>query len=160
MSIRPHCKAHKCAEIAKLQMELLGATGVCCQKVTGQRGLTLANSLRTVPSSLLLSFYPYPLKDYPMSMSDSSQLAEVEAMVEGGVTDILLSNELVSPPKISRLAAMAAGGAKLSLCVDDLGNVAAVSETAARAGAEIELLVDCNVGQVGAALDSLALADP
>eukprot|EP00873_Tetraselmis_striata_P025801 jgi/Tetstr1/446065/TSEL_033667.t1 len=122
VSIRPHCKAHKCAEIAKLQMELLGATGVCCQK-----------------------------------------LAEVEAMVEGGVTDILLSNELVSPPKISRLAAMAAGGAKLSLCVDDLGNVAAVSEAAARAGAEIELLVDCNVGQdrcgVDEPEDALRLAE-
>lgn len=33
VAIRPHCKAHKTAEVAQLQLRLLGAKGVCCQKV-------------------------------------------------------------------------------------------------------------------------------
>ncbi len=78
--------------MAALQLHLLGASGVCAQK-----------------------------------------LAEAEALAAGGVTDILLSNEVVDPPKLARLATLArpglpTGQAKISLCVDDRSAAATASQ--------------------------------
>jgi len=70
-------QAHKCPELAALQLQLLGsvAQGVCAQKVS-----------------------------------------EVEALVAGGINDVLLSNQVVSHAKIQRLAALAARGECCGLC--------------------------------------------
>jgi D-serine deaminase-like pyridoxal phosphate-dependent protein len=76
VAIRPHAKAHKCPQLARLQLQLLGtsAVGVCCQKVS-----------------------------------------EAEAMVAGGIMDVLVSNEVVAQAKLQRLVALAAQGASLLL---------------------------------------------
>ncbi len=93
-------QAHKCAEVAALQLRLLGAEGVCCQK-----------------------------------------LAEVEALAAGGVPDILLSNEVVAPRKLQRLAeVMRETGCKVSLCVDDKGALERAGEVRTAA----PLFVTCN----------------
>lgn len=38
------------------------------------------------------------------------QVSEAEAMAAGGITDILLTNEVIAPRKVARLAALAAAG--------------------------------------------------
>jgi 3-hydroxy-D-aspartate aldolase len=38
------------------------------------------------------------------------QVSEAEAMVAGGITNVLVSNEVVSPRKLQRLVALAAQG--------------------------------------------------
>lgn len=101
---RAHAKTHKSADIALYQMDVGGACGVCCQKVS-----------------------------------------EAEALVAGGVKDVLVSNQVVDPSKIDRLAAMAKR-ARVLVCVDDAGNVDDLSSAAARHGVTLECLVEIDVG--------------
>jgi len=73
------------------------------------------------------------------------KVSEAEAMVRGGVKDVLVSNQVVGATKIARLAALAKE-AKMGVCVDDLGNIADLSQAAQRAGAKLDVYVEVNVG--------------
>jgi D-serine deaminase-like pyridoxal phosphate-dependent protein len=73
------------------------------------------------------------------------KVSEAEAMVYGGVPDVLVSNEIVGTPKIARLVALAKQ-ARVAVCVDNAGNVAALSEAAATFGVRLPVLVEVNVG--------------
>ena len=110
MRHRVHGKMHKSVDVAKLQMDMGGACGVCCQKVS-----------------------------------------EAEAFARGGINDVLVSNQVRDPQKIDRLARMPKLGARTICCVDDIDNVADLSEAAQRHGTEIECLVeiDCGAGRCG-----------
>lgn len=110
MRHRVHGKMHKSVDVAKLQIELGGACGVCCQKVS-----------------------------------------EAEVFARGGIKDVLVSNQVREPVKIDRLARMPKLGARVICCVDDVTNVADLSEAATRHGTQIECLVeiDCGAGRCG-----------
>lgn len=110
MRHRAHGKMHKSVDVLKLQEELGGAVGVCCQKVS-----------------------------------------EAEVFARGGIKDILVSNEVRDPAKIDRLARLPKLGARTIVCVDDIDNVAELSEAAGRHGTTIECLVeiDCGAGRCG-----------
>ena len=71
--------------------------------------------------------------------------SEAEAMVEGGVPDVLISNEVVGAAKVKRVAALAKR-ARVAVCADDAGNVAALDEAARAAGVRLDVLVEINVG--------------
>lgn len=73
------------------------------------------------------------------------KVSEAEAMVEGGIGDVLVTNEIVGAPKLERLARLA-GRAKLGVCVDDAGNVADLEAAAARAGTKLDVYVEMDVG--------------
>ncbi len=73
------------------------------------------------------------------------KVGEAEAMVRGGVPDVLVSNEVVGGRKLARLAALARH-ARIGVCVDDPGNVDALSAAAGDAGAELDVLVELDVG--------------
>ncbi|WP_371155402.1 DSD1 family PLP-dependent enzyme [Jannaschia sp. 2305UL9-9] len=102
---RSHGKMHKSVDVQRLQQDLGGACGVCCQKVS-----------------------------------------EAEAFARGGITDILVSNQVTQPAKIARLAALPHLGARIICCVDDAGNIAALSAAAVAAGTTIECLVEVECG--------------
>ena len=102
---RSHGKMHKSVDVQKLQQELGGAVGVCCQK----------------PS-------------------------EAEAFARGGITDILLSNQVRDPLKIDRLARLPKLGARISLCVDDIANLEEISAAARRHGTTLDILVEVECG--------------
>jgi D-serine deaminase-like pyridoxal phosphate-dependent protein len=73
---------------------------------------------------------------------------EAMVMAEAGVKDVLLSNEIVSLPKIERLArAVATYGTQISAVVDNEAIVAKFDQVAAQHGIRFSLLVDVNVGQ-------------
>ncbi len=78
------------------------------------------------------------------------KVSEAEALVAGGIMDVLVSNQVVDPKKIDRLAQLA-NKARVLVCVDDLGNVDALSAAAVRHGVTIECLVeiDCGAGRCG-----------
>lgn len=103
LALRPHGKAHKCAEIARRQIAL-GAVGICCQK-----------------------------------------LSEAEAFVDAGIQNVLVSNEVVAPPKLNRLAALARR-AVVAVCVDDSSVLPALSAAAGHAGVVVDVLVEIDVG--------------
>jgi len=73
------------------------------------------------------------------------KVSEAAAMVDGGVADVLVSNEIVGRAKLERLAALAKR-ARVSVCVDDAGNVGALDDAARAAGVRIDTLVEVNVG--------------
>src|SRR3972149_7617340 len=50
------------------------------------------------------------------------KVSEAEALVAGGVHDVLIANEVVGAPKLRHLAALARQ-ATVKVCVDDPGNV-------------------------------------
>lgn len=74
-----------------------------------------------------------------------AKVGEAEVMVQGGIDDILIANEVVGPTKIARLVGLARH-AKLTVAVDDPRNVADLSEAAQAAGATLGILVEVNVG--------------
>ncbi len=103
LRLRPHAKAHKCVEIAKLQLQR-GAVGICCQKTD-----------------------------------------EALAFLESGITDVLVTNEVVLPAKLDRLA-MAAVTARVGVLVDSPAGVQRASDAALRAGSSLDLYVEVDVG--------------
>src|SRR3954465_12118895 len=54
------------------------------------------------------------------------KVSEAEALVEGGIHDVLVSNEVVGASKIERLAALARR-ARLGVCVDHAEPIAALA---------------------------------
>ncbi len=73
------------------------------------------------------------------------KVSEAEAMVEGGIADVLVSNEIVGAQKLERLAALAKR-ARLGVCVDDAGNVRDLEAAMQRAGARIDVYIELEVG--------------
>lgn len=73
------------------------------------------------------------------------KVSEAEALVEGGIADVLVSNEVVGRRKLERLAALARR-ARVAVCVDDAGNVDELDAAARRAGVELDVLVEVDVG--------------
>ena len=115
MRWRAHAKMHKCAAIARLQVQA-GASGVCVQKT-----------------------------------------AEAEAMAEGGVQQIYISNEVVAPAKLARVAKLAhrlaAEGGQLAIAVDSAEGIARLAQAMNEARRElgamavIDVYVEVDVGQ-------------
>src|SRR5688572_24499535 len=73
------------------------------------------------------------------------KVSEAEAMVNGGVGDVLISNEVVGAVKLKRVAMLAARS-KLSICVDDAEQVAALADAMRAVDASIDVLVEIDVG--------------
>lgn len=73
------------------------------------------------------------------------KVSEAEALVAAGVTDVLVTNEVVGAGKLDRLATLARK-AKLGVCADAAQNVLDLDAAAARAGVRLDVLVEINVG--------------
>lgn len=78
------------------------------------------------------------------------KVAEAEALMAAGINDVLVSNEVVDPGKIDRLAQLAKTG-RVLVCVDNIENVDDLSRAAIRHDSIIECLVeiDCGAGRCG-----------
>lgn len=89
------------------------------------------------------------------------KLGEAEALAAAGITDILVTNQLVGPPKAAR-AARLAGRIRLAVCADHALQVRQLAEATAAAGTRLDVLVELDVGQgrcgVTSAADAVALA--
>lgn len=86
------------------------------------------------------------------------KVAEAEVMVAGGITDVMVSNQVVDLKKIARLAQLAKQ-ARVLVCIDDLQNVDHMSTAATARDANIECLVeiDCGAGRCGVQSSEAAL---
>ncbi|MBU2967318.1 DSD1 family PLP-dependent enzyme [Amphritea sp. 2_MG-2023] len=73
------------------------------------------------------------------------KVSEAEALVNAGLDNILISNQIVSPSKIERLIQLS-NKASLRVCVDDLRNVDDLSKAAQEANTVLGCLVEINVG--------------
>src|SRR5262245_19426186 len=73
------------------------------------------------------------------------KVGEAEALVRGGVRDVLVSNELFALPKLRRLAALASDAA-VGLCFDAHEQVGAASRAVTELGVTLDALVEIDVG--------------
>ena len=79
------------------------------------------------------------------------KVSEAEVFARGGIKDVLVSNQVRDPAKIDRLARLPKLGARTICCVDDLANIADLSEAATRHGTTLECFIeiDCGAGRCG-----------
>ncbi|MBN9469818.1 MAG: DSD1 family PLP-dependent enzyme [Bosea sp.] len=73
------------------------------------------------------------------------KVGEAEILVAGGVTDVLVTNEIVGATKLDRLARLARE-ARIGLCVDHIDGVREASEAAARHDVVLDVLVELDIG--------------
>ena len=89
-------------------------------------------------------------------------LAEAEVMADAGISGVLLFSQVVTEPKIARLAALNARADGLLVAVDDAAVADRLAAAALEAGKPLRMLVDFEVGgrRTGLASveDALALA--
>ncbi|HEX4752748.1 MAG TPA: alanine racemase [Solirubrobacterales bacterium] len=82
---------------------------------------------------------------------------EASAMVEDGLTDVLVANQVVGAAKEGELARLA-GVATITVSVDDAANVERIAAAAHRAGNEVGVLVELDVGLHRAGVRSVPAA--
>jgi D-serine deaminase-like pyridoxal phosphate-dependent protein len=80
---------------------------------------------------------------------------EATAMIEAGIPEVLIANQVVGARKVAELARLASIGEVIAL-VDDPGNVEQISAAAQRAGSEVGVLVELDVGLHRAGVRSVA----
>ena len=73
------------------------------------------------------------------------KVSEAEAMVYGGVRDVLVTNEVVGRQKLRRLTALA-HNARIGVCADDIAQVQALEAAAGEAGITLPVYVEVNMG--------------
>lgn len=71
--------------------------------------------------------------------------SEAAALVDAGIDDVLVSNEVVGAGKVERLAGLARR-ARIGVCVDAPENAAEAAAAARRAGSVLDVLVEIDVG--------------
>src|SRR5262249_34903727 len=88
------------------------------------------------------------------------KVSEAEVFARGGIKDVLVSNQVRDRAKIDRLARLPRYGARITVCIDDLANVADLSAAAQKHGTTVECLVevDCGAGRCGVSTVSEVLA--
>lgn len=74
-----------------------------------------------------------------------AKLGEAKIFFEGGIKNVLISNEIVGNLKIQRMVNLSRYG-NLIVCVDNLQNASDISEAAGNIGTKMNVLVEVNVG--------------
>ncbi|MDB6179901.1 3-hydroxy-D-aspartate aldolase BhcC [Paracoccus fistulariae] len=79
------------------------------------------------------------------------KVSEAEVFARGGIKDVLVTNEVRDPLKIDRLARLPKLGSTVTVCVDDVSNIADLSAAAEKHGTELGIFVeiDCGAGRCG-----------
>jgi len=75
------------------------------------------------------------------------KLGEAETLILSGITDLLITNEIVGDYKIKRLMSLRKHAPELIVCIDDIQNAEAISKMAVKNNVTQNVLVDVNVGQ-------------
>jgi D-serine deaminase-like pyridoxal phosphate-dependent protein len=73
------------------------------------------------------------------------KVGEAEAMVYGGIRNVLVSNQIVGASKLARLCGLARQ-AEIAVCADDPGNVHDLDEAARAFGIRLPVLVEIDIG--------------
>lgn len=74
------------------------------------------------------------------------KVSEAEILVQGGVPNVLVSNEVIGMHKLERLAAVAEQADWLGLCIDSEMGLEQASQAAKNAGVVLNALVEIDVG--------------
>ncbi|OWY90925.1 Threonine aldolase [Phytophthora megakarya] len=83
------------------------------------------------------------------------KVGEAEAMFNGGIKDLLLSNEVYGLERYERMAALVQGGAKVTLIFDNFETVEQAAQVAKARNVQFRALVEVNVGQDRCGVDTV-----
>ena len=75
-----------------------------------------------------------------------AKVEEAEVLINAGVKDILVANQVVDAAKIYRLACMARGGARITVAVDRGENIDSLAAAARQVGCTLHVLIEIDVG--------------
>lgn len=75
-----------------------------------------------------------------------AKLSQAAALVEGGIRDVLIANEIVGPTKVAALVAMSKSCDRLTVACDNEENLRAISAEAVAQGAQMSVYIDLNIG--------------
>jgi len=75
-----------------------------------------------------------------------AKLGEAEVLVNAGIKDVLIANQIVDEDKIFRLAGLAHGDSKITVAVDNEKNITQLSRAASTVGSTIYVLIEVDVG--------------
>jgi len=87
----------------------------------------------------------------------SAKVSEAEVMVYGGIKDILITNQIVTPDKIKRMCNLSKL-ADIKVCVDNLENVQLISEIASTLDTTIGILIEIDTNMKRAGVRSIELS--
>jgi len=74
-----------------------------------------------------------------------AKLDEAEAMIDAGLDEVLIANQIVGDHKVARLVDLAAS-ATVTVAVDDRGNVGELGAAALRAGIRLRVVIEVDIG--------------
>ena len=74
-----------------------------------------------------------------------AKLSEAEDLVDSGVENVLIANQVVDGEKLVKLAALAKK-CRLTVCADDAENIKALSSAAVCAGATVHVYIEYDIG--------------
>ena len=114
--------------------------------------LRMADNLRDLPARLRPHIKVHKSPQLSRLAIDAGAIGvacatawEAKVMAEAGIEDVLVANQVVHPDKVRALAETAREH-RLTVAVDDARNVEQLSRAAGELGAEIELLIEIDVG--------------
>src|SRR5262245_58030861 len=73
------------------------------------------------------------------------KVSEAQALVRGGVKDVLIANEVIGAPKLARLAQLARA-ARVGVCIDNAHSVDHLQQAARSADSKLDVYVEVDVG--------------
>lgn len=74
------------------------------------------------------------------------KVSEAEVLVQGGVPNVLVSNEVIGAQKLDRLVALAKNAGWIGLCIDSEQGLSEASAAAEKGGVILNALVEIDVG--------------
>jgi D-serine deaminase-like pyridoxal phosphate-dependent protein len=74
-----------------------------------------------------------------------AKLGEAEAMVEAGIKDVLIANQIIGEPKVTRLVNLAKHS-NIIVAVESYPNVMHLAEAAKKKGVKLNVLIEVDVG--------------
>ena len=74
-----------------------------------------------------------------------AKLCEAEDLIDCGVEDVLIANQITDPRKLRRVAELAAD-CRLTVCIDDAENARALARAAREVGSTVHCLVEYEIG--------------
>ena len=74
-----------------------------------------------------------------------AKVGEAEVMAAGGITDLLIANQIVGPQKVARLVALRRAADPI-VCIDHLDQARPIGEAMQAAGLAIRVLIEVDIG--------------
>ena len=124
-----------------LDVNKLRANGECMKAILAGSSLQLRPHFKSHKCAAIAK---WQIAEGAIGMT-CAKLSEAEDLCDAGVEDILIANQIVDPAKIRRLADLA-GNCRLTVCVDDMDNISALSKAAENAGTIVHCLVEYDIG--------------